>query len=241
MRCANMLIVNKFRLAEAALSGVSLLAGLGLCVAAAQAQQAAPTREEIIDALAPPPQVEITRSMRARGLHSNTPPKAGDLPSSAPAATPAAAEAPPKPKAIETTEITFKSGSDELTPEARAVLEAKYAPALAVVNAQYAEVRTRSMSSGSEAPAAQIIWVAGHTDDRGSHDYNDDLSAKRANATVTFLQNSLRAKGDNRTEVRLLPKGCGKRYLKVARSGDVTENRRVVIRRDQASVEPCTT
>ncbi len=57
------------------------------------------------------------------------------------------------------------------------------------------------------------ITLSGHTDERGSAEYNMDLSRRRLEAAVDLLR-----KGGYKGTVELLPKGKTEPYMKVDRS-----------------------
>jgi outer membrane protein OmpA-like peptidoglycan-associated protein len=76
-----------------------------------------------------------------------------------------------------------------------------------------------------DAHAQSRIVVEGHTDDRGSDDYNRALSERRARAVALWLEKH----GVDKT--RLAPKGYGKRWPRVPNDSDASraKNRRVEI------------
>lgn len=72
-----------------------------------------------------------------------------------------------------------------------------------------------------------IIQISSHTDDRGSHSYNDKLSEERARSVVSYLI----SKGINKD--RLISKGYGKRQLLISNATTEDEhqkNRRTTFR-----------
>lgn len=101
--------------------------------------------------------------------------------------------------------LYFSSDTDELTPQSRAM-----APAI------LAEISRR--------PAAEVV-VIGHTDTRGSDEYNDKLSLDRARA----VKQQLVALGFDPARIGVA--GRGKRELLVPTAADVSEprNRRAEI------------
>lgn len=101
--------------------------------------------------------------------------------------------------------LYFSSDTDELTPQSRAL-----APAI------LAEISRR--------PAAEVV-VIGHTDTRGSDEYNDRLSLDRARA----VKQQLAALGFD--PARISVAGRGRRELLVPTAADVSEprNRRAEI------------
>ena len=73
-----------------------------------------------------------------------------------------------------------------------------------------------------------VFIVEGHTDSFGSEDFNDALSLRRAQAVVTWLQDSLRLSTD-----RVVAEGKGERALLADTNGTVEQqslNRRVEIK-----------
>ena len=69
-----------------------------------------------------------------------------------------------------------------------------------------------------------VIVVSGHTDARGSDEYNQKLSERRAEAVKNYLVDKLNVSGDNLTTA-----GYGKRNLKNKADPFADENRRVQI------------
>ncbi|MEO1610534.1 MAG: OmpA family protein [Pseudomonadota bacterium] len=80
-------------------------------------------------------------------------------------------------------EVTFRSGSAQLTEEGKAVLLRDIVPALTKVD-QTVRERTRNWSS----PKRAIFNIVGHTDAAGSHEYNYDLSMRRARTVSEFIE-----------------------------------------------------
>lgn len=85
--------------------------------------------------------------------------------------TPRTAEDVPSIKPMKTASIsaTFELNSDELTPDAKSLLE------------------TVSKALNEPALSAQCFQLAGHTCDLGDDTYNLDLSQRRADAVKAFL------------------------------------------------------
>ena len=102
--------------------------------------------------------------------------------------------------------IIFDIGSFALKPEATDVL-ARLGNALR-----------------SEELAKWSFIVAGHTDARGTRDYNQELSERRAREVRNFLVRNYNINGR-----RLLPVGYGQEQLKNAADPLAEENRRVQI------------
>ncbi|MCC6622426.1 MAG: OmpA family protein [Deltaproteobacteria bacterium] len=103
--------------------------------------------------------------------------------------------------------ITFRSGSDELTPEAVALLAQV---------ARFLQAR----------PAIERVRIEGHTDDRGDEEEQVDLSERRA----ASVRQALVARGV--AADRLLPKGFGKTRPLTDNRDDAARqvNRRVELR-----------
>ena len=102
--------------------------------------------------------------------------------------------------------ITFASGSAELTPQAMKVLD----------------VLGKALSSADLANSK--FRIEGHTDTVGSPDANKELSARRASAVVTYLEQHF-----NIAAGRLEAVGMGQEALAVPTGPNVSEqrNRRV--------------
>ena len=103
-------------------------------------------------------------------------------------------------------ELRFRTGSAELTPEAKAQL---------VGLGKALEARKGKLKPGE-------IIIEGHADARGSAELNKKLSEERARAVVKHLVSTHSV--DNST---LKPVGVGKDRLKDARNPDAEINRRV--------------
>jgi len=69
-----------------------------------------------------------------------------------------------------------------------------------------------------------VVLLSGHTDARGSDEYNQKLSERRAEAVQKYLVEKFRVPAANLTTA-----GYGKRQLKNASDGSAAENRRVQI------------
>jgi outer membrane protein OmpA-like peptidoglycan-associated protein len=103
-------------------------------------------------------------------------------------------------------DVKFATGSAELTPEAKAQLDA-----LGKVLAS----RNGKLNPGE-------IVIEGHTDARGSVEYNQKLSEERAASVVKQL---VSAYGVDRKALK--PIGMGKEHLKDPSRPDASVNRRV--------------
>jgi len=103
-------------------------------------------------------------------------------------------------------EIFFAYKSTEITPEAAA--------ALAPLGRALSDSRL----------AGDAFLIVGHSDGKGSADYNLDLSQKRAEAVRQYLIANFGIGGD-----RLMATGMGAKHLKNAQDPHAAENRRVQI------------
>jgi outer membrane protein OmpA-like peptidoglycan-associated protein len=103
-------------------------------------------------------------------------------------------------------EIFFAYKSTEITPEAAA--------ALAPLGRALSDPRL----------AGDAFLIAGHSDGKGSADYNLDLSQKRAEAVRQYLIATFGIGGD-----RLVATGMGAKHLKNTQDPLAAENRRVQI------------
>ena len=114
-------------------------------------------------------------------------PVAPPAPVAKPAPAPAAPVAKPAPKPQTATFTdTFASGSATLSPTARAAIDKQVLEPM------------KNMSSVS------LVYVEGHTDRLGSHEANQKLSERRADAVANYLV----SKGVDRSKIQSL--GMGK-------------------------------
>jgi len=151
----------------AGLIGIGAAAILAIAAPPAGAQDAQPSAQDMIQALTPG-----TPQPKFRGLRlSNSQPGA-----------PAAEQAP-----TVALDITFMTGSAELTPQAKEV------------------VRRLASALNSEQLTQFHFRVEGHTDAAGGDDYNMKLSEKRAEAVKTALVSGYKVSPD-----RLEAVGLGK-------------------------------
>ncbi len=121
------------------------------------------------------------------------------------ASAPAAATAPQAAPSIDLT-VTFASGSADLTPQAKSALDAL---GRAIASKDLATYRFR---------------IEGHTDTVGTPEFNQDLSTRRAEAAVAYLESNFGV-----DHARLVPIGMGMDELAVQTGPQVDEprNRRV--------------
>ena len=90
---------------------------------------------------------------------------------------------PPPQPSYSTAKVTFEYDSAEITPSGREVLNVALVPALQSVHSKVAQL-TRSMAT----QVTVEFTVIGHTDAKGSEDYNFTLSRKRAQAVCNHLR-----------------------------------------------------
>lgn len=115
------------------------------------------------------------------------------------------APAPAAPPSIDL-EVNFEYNSAKLTPDARIILN------------------NLGQALGDPALAASKFRIAGHTDARGSDDYNQKLSQARAESVAQYL-----IKEHNVTADRLDVKGYGRTQLLDAANPASAVNRRVQV------------
>jgi OOP family OmpA-OmpF porin len=157
----------------------ALLAGLH---GVATADDIGPSAAEMVNALKPP-DTELPRTRSMRNLIN----RPADVAASAGQAQPEVPDAPPKPSI--SMAIQFDFGSAKLRPEGAAVLD-RLAVAL-----QMRELRSSR------------FLIEGHTDGKGSADYNLHLSQLRADEVLHYLvaheveQSRLSAIGKGATEL----------------------------------------
>lgn len=191
---------------------IGVAGGILLASAVAHAQTsapgAAPSKDDIIKDLAPPPAAPSTgmhtRGMQTRGIKdrrglSRTDGRADG------GAAPAAAK-PPSSEMRDTPNSTyFEFNSAQLTPFGLKVVD-EYVKAL----------KDPQLNAFS-------FRIVGHTDGVGSDWYNDELSRKRAQT----VRNYMVAHGVD--PMKLDTEGMGKRELKNRDDPSSAENRRVVV------------
>ena len=194
----------------------AVLMAFTLCCPALQAQTAAPTAQEMIEKLKVQPEPEAGPAsaegvpngppLRTRGLR-NLSVKAAKTPEgeAAVAATQAAAPAEPAPRPSLSLLIQFDFNSAKIRPESQPALQ-NLATAL----------QSKELADANFA-------VEGHTDAKGSADYNLKLSQSRAEAVQKFLA----AQGV--TATRLVTAGKGATELANPNDPLAAENRRVRI------------
>jgi outer membrane protein OmpA-like peptidoglycan-associated protein len=190
------------------LAGVSLVAGFLWSVAGVPAMAQTVSAGQIIKTLTPP----VTRSLSApdvpamsdsdrafvEGLRHRTRSLTVDE------SDHVAEIAKDKPKID--LEIYFDFNSAAITPKAESQLN---------------ELATALRSPGLEK---SVIVLGGHTDAKGSDDYNQDLSQRRAEAAKKYMVDTLKISPDNLTTA-----GYGRRDLKNKAQPFAAENRRVQI------------
>ncbi|WP_424992313.1 OmpA family protein [Oceaniradius stylonematis] len=106
--------------------------------------------------------------------------------------------------------INFETGSAAIPPS-----EARELTALG-----------RAMADLIADDPDEIFLIEGHTDTVGGAAYNLALSDRRAESVALALTEYFDVPPEN-----MITQGYGERYLKVAREGDVAENRRAAVRR----------
>jgi outer membrane protein OmpA-like peptidoglycan-associated protein len=170
---------------------------------------------------------EIGRQLKSRGLpitgtvpvQSNpaaspvntpsVPPVSGSRESSSRPSQPAASHPPPAPAApasITLPAITFEFGSAQLKPEA------------------IEQLRNLGIALNRELKDETKLLIEGHTDRKGTRDYNDELSKRRADAVKDYLVKEMGVSPD-----RLETVGRGFSNPTNTRNPYAAENRRVVI------------
>ena len=175
-----------------------LAAGILSVISSAALAQKVQSAEEIAKALTPDPSIERTRSM-ARGISTITPRPLDQ-------AQPQQALTPPHPMHIE-----FELNSDRLTPVGQQQVD-QLAQGMNLV-------RTRSMGNKQ-----YVFSLTGHTDRRGTPEYNRSLSMRRATAVREYLMTNWGMKRD-----LLLIDGRGFDELKNKQDPFASENRRVEV------------
>jgi len=103
-------------------------------------------------------------------------------------------------------EVYFDFNSDAITPKAEPQLN------------ELGKALTSPELTGS------VFTIGGHTDAKGSDEYNQELSERRAQAVKTYLVGKLKVPADN-----LIAAGYGKRGLKNEADPFASENRRVEV------------
>jgi outer membrane protein OmpA-like peptidoglycan-associated protein len=162
---------------------------------------AAPTKDDIIKALTPPPETaaptgtrSATRGVGKRGLARTNNQSA------------AQASAPPSSEMQDTANSTyFEFNSAQLTPFGLKVVD------------EY----VKALKDPALSPFA--FRIVGHTDGVGADKYNDELSQKRAQSVKSYMI------AHGVAPMKLETLGAGKRELKNRDNPNSSENRRVVI------------
>jgi outer membrane protein OmpA-like peptidoglycan-associated protein len=200
----------------------SLIAmSIATCATPVFAQGANPSADQIIKSLTPTGDVSKTST---RGIRMAPQPGAADAPApvtqaapdpsrpamhptmaaAKPAAVPARSDAKP---AVNLT-VNFASGSAELTPQAIQALDAL------------------GTALSSEALSHYRFRVEGHTDTVGTPEANRALSARRAEAVVSYIETKF---GVAATRLEPVGMGSDKPVIATAAQVDEPRNRRVQI------------
>ena len=174
--------------------------------------QSSPSADQIIQSLKPSGNLLKGETRGIRVVNPDAAPAtAAPAPAhgqaTAAATAPAAAAQPSAAPAVSLT-VEFGTGSDELTPQARATLDAL---GKALSSADLAKYRFR---------------IEGHTDTVGSAGYNQALSQRRAEAVARYLESSFGV-----ASARLEPVGMGEQGLLVQTPPQTpnAQNRRVKV------------
>jgi outer membrane protein OmpA-like peptidoglycan-associated protein len=170
---------------------------------------------------------EIGRQLKSRGLPTtgtvpvqsnpavspvntpSVPPVPGSRESSSRPIQPAAPHPPPAPSApasITLPAITFEFGSAQLKPEA------------------IEQLRNLGIALNRELKDETKLLIEGHTDRKGTRDYNDELSKRRADTVKDYLVKEMGVSPD-----RLETVGRGFSNPANPRNPYAAENRRVVV------------
>ncbi len=186
-------------------------------------------------AATPPPTAPATPPPAAASAPAPTPPPPPARPPSQPV-PPASATAEPPSQVASPTVIDIPAAAPEIKPdEAVKRAERKQAPSIdleiffeyksADITPQAATALTPLGRALSDARlAGDAFLIAGHSDGKGSAEYNLALSQKRAEAVRQFLVASFGIDGK-----KLVAKGMGLKHPKNAKDPLAAENRRVQI------------
>jgi len=184
------------------LTGASMLVVALAVGAPTQAADIAndPSTQEIIQQLTPP---------KMRGIRKSAPPAEGTqaTTAAAPANTATATSQPLNEEAMINLRVQFEFNSDRLTPQAATVL------------------RRLGEAIQSQDLKSFSFTIAGHTDAKGSADYNQNLSERRAASVKSFLVGEMGIPAS-----RLRATGRGESSPLNAADPEAPENRRVEIR-----------
>ena len=113
-------------------------------------------------------------------------------------------------RSVDLDNVTFDSGSFEVTPDQYPMLE------------RIARIINRVLRERPD----EIFMIEGHTDATGSPEDNLSLSDRRAQAVAQVLSEQFGVPPEN-----LVTQGYGDQYLKIETSGAERANRRVTVRR----------
>jgi outer membrane protein OmpA-like peptidoglycan-associated protein len=184
--------------------------------------------------VAAPPATAPQESVSAPGDPAAAAAATASAPTAKPAGEPASTAPPVPPPAPP--EATVASPPTTMAPQAAVEsaerkerpsvdLEVFFAYKAAQITPQAATVlATLGRALADPRLAGDAFLIAGHTDAKGSDDYNLALSEKRAEAVRQFLIDSFKISPD-----RLVAKGFGRQRLKNPKAPLADENRRVQI------------
>ena len=198
---------------------------VGLCISAALAQNAAPSQSDIAGQLLPPA-LRTTRGLPTPGVA----PRPASNPSVKPASAPAAQASPTTDGAVPR-HGHARSANTQPAP----VAEAEH-PKIGLHTIQFAfdsaELLPQSIETlknlgnalNQELKDQKAFLIEGHTDAKGTRQYNDELSKRRAEAVKDYLVKEMGVSAD-----RLQSVGKGSSDPAVPKKPYAAENRRVVI------------
>ncbi len=147
--------------------------------------------DDLYEALTAPPLVRMERAYSLEEIRDNYPLRE-------------------RMRSIDLDNVTFESGSFEITPEQYPLLE------------RMARIINRILERRPE----EVFLIEGHTDATGSAEDNLSLSDRRAQAVAQVLSESFGVPPEN-----LVTQGYGEQFLKIDTQGPERANRRVTVRR----------
>jgi outer membrane protein OmpA-like peptidoglycan-associated protein len=197
---------------------------IGLCVSAASAQHATPSQSDIAGQLLPPA-LRTTRGLPTPGVAPRPASNPAMKPASVSSASPSASDKP-----------GTRRGSARPAGPAPVSTAAAGHPAIGLDTIQFAfdsadllpqsveTLKNLGNALNQELKDQKSFLIEGHTDAKGTRQYNDELSKRRADAVRDYLVKDMGVSAD-----RLQTVGKGSSDPALPKRPYAAQNRRVVI------------